>query len=190
MIQLFHFKPGVKIVDNLVSFLEEIKLDFDWALYSCKYTDEYDELQSVFFPFCCQLSAQLVASFLAAQGYDARCIFATPPNHYWCECDGLIIDFTDFQFELVSCAQEMEMFHNHSLDREEFDLLVGQYPILYDANPSGNNPHTHRIMGFASFENEALQLVNEAKSYGFSKQEFIRFVSDYAHLLHHKLNSR
>ena len=175
-------------MNELVSFLNDVKLDFDWVLYSCEYYDEYGELQQIFFPFCCQLSAQLVASFLAAHGYDAKCIFATLPNHYWCECDGLIIDFTDFQFELASCTEEKEAFNNHSLDREEFDLLVGQYPILYSATPSGNNPHSHRIMGFVSFDSKELLLVNEAKSYDFSKQDFIRFVSDHAHSLHHKLN--
>ena len=175
-------------MNALVSFLEDIKLDFDWTLYSCEYNDEYGELQRVFFPFCCQLSSQLVASFLAAHQYDARCMFATPPNHYWCECSGLIIDYTDFQFEHISRAEEREAFGNHSLNKAEFDSFVEKYPILYSANPVGNNPHTHRTMGFAQFKSQKLLLVNEAKQYEFSKQGFISFVSDYAPLLQRRLN--
>lgn len=175
-------------MDRLVSFLEDVKLDFDWALFSCRYYDEYGEIQQVQFPFCCHLSAQLIASFLAAHGYDAQCIFATPPNHYWCECNGLIIDYTDFQFDSKFIANEKELLKNGFLERDQFDLLIRKYPIFYSANPYNDNPHTHRIMGFVSFKSKELLMVNEARQYDFTKHGFLIYVSDYASSLQKKLN--
>ena len=175
-------------MDELISFLEDVKLDFDWALFTCKYYDEYGELYQIQFPFCCQLSAQLIASFLAAHGYNAKCIFATPPNHYWCECNGLIIDYTDFQFDSIFISSEKERFQNDSLERNQFDLLIRKYPVLYSAKPYDDNSHSHRIMNFVQFKDIELLMLNEAKSYDFTKQGFLSFVSDYACSLQSRLN--
>ena len=52
-------------------FLQAIKQDFCWVLYSYEYVDTrigsyYERTQRASFPFCCKLSAQLVSSFLYA----------------------------------------------------------------------------------------------------------------------------
>ncbi len=117
---------------ELESFLESIKVEFCLLLYRQKIPAswDHDEKISTQFPFCCDLASQLIASYLFAHySSDTKCLHAyrNCKPHYWCECNGVIVDLTDFQF---SGSTIPEQIRKGELSDSEFEKYVNRGPDL------------------------------------------------------------
>lgn len=164
-------------------FLQAIKQDFCWILYSYEYVDTrmgsvHESTQRASFPFCCKLSAQLVSSFLYAKySNETECIYATGRGieHGWTVCDDTIIDYTDFQFQ-SSFNEHCDRFKNYDVSEEELKRIVSGYDIYYTSEE-----HSHDIFrGSNMFNIRPVEMlaVDKAKEYAFTKEGFLAFVND------------
>lgn len=164
-------------------FLQAIKQDFCWVLYSYEYVDTrigsyYEKTQRASFPFCCKLSAQLVSSFLYANySNETECIYATGKRieHGWTVCENTIIDYTDFQFQ-SSFGEYRNRFKSYDISEEELRRIVSGYDIYYS-----RAEHSHDIFrGTDLFNIRAVEIlaVDKAKEYPFTKEGFLDFVND------------
>lgn len=172
-------------MQELKKFIEEITIDFDWILYEAVYNVSiYDnEPSRVNFPFCCQLSAQLIASFLYAHySKNAKCIRASQncPEHFWCECDDMIIDFTDFQFFIGN--EYKEKFNKYSWKKSDFEEYISRFPVIYS-----RSNHSHTTMIGIEIEEMDLLAVPVALKYEFSKNGFCKYVKEAIQIVQPKL---
>ena len=164
--------------DNIIVFLKDVQSDFCWLLYTREYIDTRIETDQDFirtykadFPYCCALASQIIASFLSAHGHEAKCFITDglPFNHSWCECEGEIVDYTEFQFSITPETKEK---FREGMTREKFDAFLKDIPVI--ANPSR---HFATPTWIARHEIR-LDTLNEAKVYPFNKEGLLEYADD------------
>lgn len=166
---------------ELDDFLQAIKEDYCWSLYSYEYIDiesSCEKKKRATFPFCCKLSAQLVSSFLYANYSDkTECIYATGRGfgHAWTVCENTIIDYTEMQF-IDTFNEYRDRFKRYDISEEELRSIVSDYDIYYS-----KADHSHDIFrGSDLFNIRAVEMiaVEKAKAYPFTKEGFLDFVNN------------
>ena len=165
--------------ETVEKFLKDIQIDYCWLLYSHEYIDtrvcpdpEYAKYMRADFPFCCGVASQIIASFLSAHFQKTTCYMTRNLrfNHSWCECQGTIIDYTYFQFNL---SPEMRSkFKEYKVDRKEFEIFLERIPVIQEPQD-----HMATCDWIQRYEIE-LQTVNKAKKYPFSKDGLLSYAED------------
>lgn len=119
---------------DLKKFCELIKVEYCWFLYNYtkpntnKRNPEYLE-----FPFCCHLSANLIASYLSVHVdsyFKHNKLINVRYPHSWSSNEKIIIDFTIFQVSLNT--EERKLFIDHIItNKEEFIRLINKYDDIF-----------------------------------------------------------
>ena len=93
-------------------------------------------------------------------------------SHAWCECEGEVIDYTYFQFDLDS--EQTEKFENFQWKRDEFDSYISQQKFIW----TGDNKHLQCQKQFMGVSELELLSKDIAMKYAFSKEDFIKYVDE------------
>ena len=167
---------------EVLNFLKDIQKDFCWLLYSREYTKKYDfdgeeaeEVCRADFPRCCDLASVLLASYLSVHVSDETKVYIMPAGHIshaWCECEGEVIDYTYFQFDLDS--ELIEKFKKFQWKRDEFDSYISQQKFIW----TGDNKHLQCQKQFMGVSELELLSKDIAMKYTFSKEDFIKYVDE------------
>lgn len=157
---------------NIRSFCESIKKDYLYFLY--KNNDD--------FPYCCHVSANLLASYLAAH-FDKDSLHCRFSNqfkiHGWTESGGLKIDFTGFQFSMID-KKDVELLHKKpkTLSKDDLYAIIEQYcyenPFIeevFDVSWAGNLKKDDILYG-VKFAKEVAREFNDPRTL----QAFMRYL--------------
>lgn len=179
--------------NELLEFLYDIHEDFCWLLYRKEYTtthiyegERFDETFRADFPYCCDLASVLLASYLSVHVSDTAKVYITqnlPFNHSWCECEGEIIDYTYFQFDIE--PEMKKRFKNYELEKEEFSNYILQKDIIW----TGNSGHINTQAQFISVKELELISKEIAKKYSFGKDDFLIYANEAYEMVELKLNN-
>lgn len=122
--------------EDIISFLDDIYLDFYKKMYSYSSPEE-NTINTLLFPVCCAQASNLISSFLSyVTKYNFRTVSATNftnHTHFWCICDDLdvIIDMTYFQFD-SDCGTIKNQLIDRELSPDELeDLLFDKTKFHY-----------------------------------------------------------
>ncbi|WP_445506782.1 hypothetical protein [Niallia sp. 03190] len=167
---------------SYIEFSEMIEWDYMYFLYMyC--INELNKNNPINFPYCCHLSANLIASYLSVH-FDSTFKHKEYRNwvhiHGWTESPNEMIDFTSFHNEIPHDAAEKIRDSKNILSYQEFKELVQSirknYPII---QPLGE---------YDWFVDNGVGEYNDIKLYGieFAKRiskpyevkEFLKYVEE------------
>jgi|GEM_PF-5562045 len=164
---------------EVVNFLEDIKNDYGWFLYSYDFKDNTVS-RCIQYPACCLLSAQLISSFLYVHfSKDTKCIYDVISNgkgygygHAWSTFNSEIVDFTHFQFE--ECSEPLKS--RTKISRQQFEHIMNQISIFYTKENHNYAPFEGEKIHH--FQEQSLLAVDYAKKYNPTKEGFMEYLSE------------
>lgn len=170
------------MLKEVVKFLEDIKNDYGWFLYSYDFQQKENiGYRPIGYPACCLLSAQLISSFLYVHfSKDTKCIYDIILTgngkygfgHAWSTFNSEIVDFTHFQFE----GYRELLKSDTKISREEFEDVMNKISIFY-------TKENHKYAKFEGskmddFQEQSLLAVDYAKKYNPTKEGFMEYLSE------------
>lgn len=170
-----------ELKQELRIFLEEIHGEYEWILYETNYKTSYGEEVFLGFPYCCDVSAQLIGAFLVAHGYtDVKCLYCNlgKKRHYWCEYDGYIFDYTDIQFGRLK-EEDIVKIDKHCYAKEDFIKVISSFTVIFTPVIGNGDNHSCGFCGFIDKSEIPLMFVENARCYEFNKNGFFEFVRDF-----------
>lgn len=162
-------------------FLEEIKMDFCWYLYSIDFNKSTDDFinREINFPYCCLLSAQLISSFLYVHfSQEVSCVYDVIANgrgfgHAWSEIHNEIIDYTLIQFD--DCGKELK--GNDMVTRERFNQIIENIEIFH-CKAEHKYAKYEGKSDLDDFRVQDLLAVEYAKKYSLTKDGFMKYLEE------------
>lgn len=168
------------LLKEVVNFLEDIKNDYGWFLYSYDFQEkEKNGHRSIQYPACCLLSAQLISSFLYVHfSKNTKCIYDVISvgngrygyGHAWSIFNAEIVDFTHFQFEVCSNPLKSDT----KISRQEFEQIMNKISIFY----TKENHSYAKFEGneIDDFQEQSLLAVDYAQKYNSTKEGFMQYL--------------
>lgn len=167
--------------NKIRQFLEEIKNDFGWFLYSYDFEEiEEYETRKINYPACCLLASQLISSFIYVHfSKDVKCIYdiirypsgGTGYSHAWSVIEDEIVDYTHFQFR--KCPDSLK--GNTKISRSDFDIIMEQVKIFYaeDEHIYAGNEDSE----IDNYLDQELLAIEYAKKFKPNKDGFMEYLS-------------
>lgn len=174
------------LLKEVVNFLEDIKNDYGWFLYSYDFQEKENiGFRCIGYPSCCLLSAQLISSFLYVHfSKETKCIYDViligngryGYGHAWSTFNAEIVDFTHFQFEFCSNPLKSDT----KISRQEFEQIMNQISIFYTKD---NHKYAqYEGSKIDDFQEQSLLAVDYAKKYNPTEEGFMEYLSEAIHI--------